>query len=205
MLVVGIDPGSLVTGFSWIGHKKGKLANYSTHFKSVSRMPFRWMEMRDSLEHQLLLLPEPPIMVAIEEPSREGQHRAKADDRRMLMQFFGCYAVAVAEVSRLFRNTVIIPIKYMSWTGGLGKEIVYKQLLEKYHRHRWSCDDEADAIGLADFAWNAVSKNKGDACRSEKEILFGSSERPSPSPTHDAVMSSGSSSEKPVSPTTLPS
>lgn len=164
MLVIGIDPGSVNTGFAWIrgtdyhasfgGHK----SLFSTSWRNTDRMPLRWCRMRDRLEGTLKNLPEPPDMVVIEEPSRERCTRP--DDRKSLMTFFGAYAVIAAEISRQFRNTVLVPISYVAWTGGLSKPNILMGLQRKYSPKAWASEDESDAVGLADFAWGVVKSNR---------------------------------------------
>lgn len=169
MLVLGVDPGSVNTGFAWIrgsdhhvqfgGHK----SSFSTSWKNTERMPFRWSRMRGRLENQLKQVPEPPAIVAIEEPFRERCKRV--DDRNSLSIFYGAYAIAISEVSRFFNDTIIVPVRYMSWNGGLSKNDIYLRLKERYFQHKiLQREDEMDALGVADFAW-------GIACSSRKKLL----------------------------------
>lgn len=195
MLVVGIDPGSVNTGFAWIRGGDHQVRNhsyksvFSTFWKATQRMPYRWIRMRDRLEGQLKQLPEPPDMVVIEEPAREQCRRP--DDRRSISIFFGAYAVTVAEVSRLFRDTVVIPVRYMSWNGGLSKPDVIGRLSRKYKKTTLTCEDEVDAIGLADFGWEIVSDKRRKAlCSSTTSSAL--SGPPSENKIQNVAPSSGS-------------
>lgn len=173
MLVLGIDPGSVYTGIAWIrGDDKHILdgshrSMYSTYLKNTERIPIRWGRLRQKLESSFKSFPELPSMVAIEEPFRERNR--KPVDHRELQVFFGSYAVAVAEVSRMFPETVLTPVRYMSWTGGLSKEQVLKGLLKKYDRQAFLCEDESDAVGIADFAWEIISSGRRKFLKKKEE------------------------------------
>lgn len=196
MLVLGIDPGSVNTGFAWIrgtdhhvqfgGHK----SYMSTWWKNIDRVPYRWCRMRDRLEGHLKQLPEPPGMVAIEEPARE--RCTKPDDRRSLSTFFGAYAIVVAEVSRMYRGTVMVPVRYLTWNGGLSKPDILERLKKRYFpRVPWKCEDESDALGLADFAWGIMTTNRKKVLCSNMNSLR-SSEPPSEKKTLGDGIVSGS-------------
>jgi Holliday junction resolvasome RuvABC endonuclease subunit len=160
MLVVGIDPGSYNTGFAWVrlkgamGQRITKSA-YSWH-TAGSRMA-RYALMREKLDTALRQLPEAPLMVAIEEPDRGTN--TKPFKVKNISFLNGCYAICVAEVARQFPRTILHDIRYESWTGGLQKSDVYSRLIAKYDvQVPFQNDDVADALGLADYAFEIAKK-----------------------------------------------
>lgn len=157
MLVVGIDPGTAFVGIAWIRrHHHHRISRHTSYFKCDGRWPYRFIEMRNRLEKFLSGIPEPPTMVAIEEPDRGTS--TKPVNPRVETDLRAVYAVCVAEVGRQFTQTNLIPVRYESWTGGLQKADVYLRLSKKYDKPKFNRDDEADALGIADFAFEIAKK-----------------------------------------------
>jgi hypothetical protein len=168
VLVVGIDPGSLVTGFAKIWEREGKLTRDITSWKSACSYPHRYMLMRERLEAFLLALPDRPSMVVIEKPL---DILPQSGSLKNSFQLHGNYAVILAELARIFgQNLPMVTPTCRDWMKGVSARQLYPVLAQKYNYSVFTTDDEADALGLADYGYELLrSRHDRDAGRKAPE------------------------------------
>lgn len=153
MLIVGIDPGSMFTGFAQIREVNGQVTRFITCFKASVHFPHRYMVMRERLEYFLLRLPAHPNLIVIERPL---DILPTTGSLKSIFHLQGGYAVVAAEVGRLFGTGVpLITPNCREWMEGRERDAkaVYEQLGKKYNYTSFTTDDEADALGLADYGY----------------------------------------------------
>jgi hypothetical protein len=149
MLVVGIDPGSSKTGFAWIQKKNGITRRAVCSIISSEPFPDRYIFLQKRLETALGVLPEEPVMIAVEKNQLpEGDFSLEQVLNQVHLE--GAYSVACTVVHRLFPKSLINPIPTRVWRGP-GNKI---DTLGKMHMRYgliFDNDDEADALGIADY------------------------------------------------------
>lgn len=190
MIVLGIDPGSLNVGFAWVRYRAtGKVnSRYMASWRAAYHLPTRYIDIRDHLERQLLGVPEYPSVVAVEVPAKPYHAPYRPGHHRDIKILHGCYAVIVAEVGRVFRNTFLLPVQYDVWTGGLDKKEIQGRLARKYEISSFVNDDCADALGIADYAFEIARRR--ECGQKEKEAEAGRShsllpQAPAPESAHE--------------------
>ena len=165
MLVLGIDPGSVNTAIAWIrGDDKDILKSSfrsaaTFNIRNSGTMTLRWARLGGKLDNAMKnFLPEPPVTIAVEEPIRERcTNPINLKEQHVL---YGSYAIVVSTIARLFPESTLMPIRYMSWAGGITKGDVQARLSAKYRRETFRTEDEVDALGIADFAWGIVAPRR---------------------------------------------
>lgn len=156
MLILGIDPGSMFTGFAWIREVNGEVIRFITCFKCDISLPHRYMQMGEKLEAQLDRLPAIPNLVVIERPldllPTEGSLHA-------VFRLQGGYAIVARELGRKFGTSIpLLTPTVREWMKNRPKDDVYTELCLRYNYQKFTTDDEADALGLADFGYEIKRK-----------------------------------------------
>jgi len=154
VLVIGIDPGSLVTGFAVIREESGKRTRDITSWKSAISYPQRYMLMRRKLEEFLLAVRCFPSMVVIEKPL---DILPSTGSLKNSFQLHGNYAVILGELDRIFgQDLVTVTPTCRDWMRGMTARQLYPGLAQKYNYSSFTTDDEADALGLADYGYELL-------------------------------------------------
>lgn len=149
MLALGIDPGSVKVGIAWVHRREsGQPHVFHGHVRSQDPIPGRYAALRAKIHGALKSMPEAPGVVVIERP---GFYVLERNDPEIIYQLHGAFAVCVAEIGRCFPMTVIHPLAPEAWKHNFPKEEVARQMSAKYAVDRFSSDDAADALALADF------------------------------------------------------
>lgn len=158
MLVLGIDPGAVFTGFAWIREMKDRtVQRMSTTIVVRQRYPFRYPALERQLLDLFAKLPEEPCAIAIEEPDSDVW---KDNDVRPIFHLHGAFAVIVCAVCRRFHDSILHHLRPGSWKGAMPKEHTARTLREKYGWTDVHAGDEADALGLADFAFEVAKRTR---------------------------------------------
>jgi len=158
LLVLGIDPGAVFTGFAWIREMKDlTVQRMSTTIVVRERYPFRYPALERQLLDLFTKLPEEPCAIVIEEPDAAVW---KDNDVRPIFHLHGAYAVVVCAVCRRFHDSILHRLRPGSWNGHMPKDHTAKTLREKYGWADVHTGDEADALGLADFAFEVAKRTR---------------------------------------------
>lgn len=92
-----------------------------------------------------------PAFVAIEQPDLNIRKGRKPGD---IMKLYGAFAVCYAECRRLWPAAKVEGVTVARWKGSLQKSLTMRMMASKYGIERFANDHEADALGLADYAWD---------------------------------------------------
>jgi hypothetical protein len=156
VLILGIDPGSMFTGFAWIREVNGEIIRFTTCFKCDISLPHRYMQMGERLESHLSHLPAVPNLVVIERPL---ELLPTTGSLHAAFRLQGGYAIVARELGRKFGSGIpLVTPTVREWMSNRGAEDVYAGLRLKYNYQRFVTDDEADALGLADFGYELQRK-----------------------------------------------
>jgi len=163
MIVAAIDPGTTKTGFAWIQRKNGLLRRSVSSIISREPFPDRYSFMERRIEIALRALPEPPAMVGIEKNHVLEMWKSPGEFTReeLLNQVHleGVYALACTTVRRLFPDVPINTLPTQVWRGYGDKIDTLGKMHEKYGLI-FDNDDEADALGIADYIVSYVLPNE---------------------------------------------
>lgn len=100
-------------------------------------------------------------VIAIEQPEHalrqrkiKGRNVRVSADPGNIMKLYGAFAVAYAECARLFPGAEVMGVLPERWKGNLKKHLTASIFAAKYDIRQFANWDEADALGIADFAWD---------------------------------------------------
>lgn len=153
MLVLGIDVALRRTGVAAIEDGKAKWrATVDVEGDPEETGP-RFVELRRAIEKLLGRLSPAPDVVAIEQP----EHAIRGNrDAGNIMKLYGAFAVAFAECARLWPRARICGVKPEQWKGHLDKRTTATMMRCKYNVKEFANLDEADALSIADWAWDVA-------------------------------------------------
>lgn len=162
VVVLGIDVGLVDTGLA-------ALADGRPVWKSTIHVEGdaedtgpRFALLRECLERLLTeRIRSAPAMVAIEQPEhglrvRKWKGKKYGTDPSSIMKLYGAFAVVYAEVARLWPKARVEGVTPQTWKGSLQKHLTASILGAKYNIRTFHNDHEADALGLADWAWERL-------------------------------------------------
>lgn len=162
MLVIGVDAALVNTGVAAIQDGKATWrATVKVQGDPEDTGP-RFAELRRGFETLVRRMfgraEELPAVVMVEQPEhgvREGH------DVGAILKLYGAFAVVYAESVRLFPEARVIGVTPEVWKGRMGKDLTARIMACKYGVKRFANLDEADALALADYAWDvAVAEAK---------------------------------------------
>lgn len=162
MLVMGIDVALVNTGVAVI---EDGVSTWRATIKVVGHTEDtgpRYAALRKSLEKLLTRVRRTPTIVAVEQPEHAlRRHKLKGRNVRVsvdpgaIMKLYGAFAVAYAECRRLWPRADVMGVLPARWKGNFGKDITWRMMAAKY-KVECANEHEADALGLADFAWDTL-------------------------------------------------
>lgn len=158
ILVVGVDVALRQSGVAAI--KDRRLAWRSTIKVEGDKQDTgpRYAILRRSLEALFgRMRLRSPALIVIEQP----EHGIRAGhEPESVMKLYGAFAVCYAECCRLYPRATVRGVTPREWKGNLQKDLTARMMASKYDTE-FNNYDEADAVGLADYAWDlAVLERK---------------------------------------------
>lgn len=153
-LVLGLDVALRFTGVAAI--QDGRVvwrATIKVEGDSDKTGP-RFALLREALEKMFLRQRvHAPAFVAIEQPDLNLRKGRKPGD---IMKLYGAFAVCYAECQRLWPSTKVKGVTPRQWKGNLQKDLTMRMMTAKYGVESFANDHEADALGIADYAWDLL-------------------------------------------------
>lgn len=150
-IVIGIDCGLRHTGLYAIVNGKATWRNTISVEGDKDDTGPRFTVLRIALEKLLAPMKIRPEIVAIEQPEL-GIRKGHAPGA--ILKLYAAFAITYAEVSRIWPHADIHGVEPRAWKGNLKKSLTSQWMASKYGIKRFPNSHEADALGLADWAWD---------------------------------------------------
>lgn len=158
MWVCGVDVGLVKTGIAQIKNgRAGFRATITVHGDPEDTGP-RYVKLAEAIKTFFeRYKEEKPRIVAIEQP--EHAIRRKGFQMRSpvaIMKLYGAFAVTYVCIQSMWPESEVIAVMPFQWKGRMSKSMTSRIIAAKYDIERFANDHEADALGLADWAWERL-------------------------------------------------
>jgi hypothetical protein len=146
------------TGIAYIHYRATSVQSASSVICHPDPWPMRYSTAGRSLEKMLDDLPEAPAVIVIEEPNEDQEWDPR--EAHLMSRLNGVFAVCVSECGRKFPSALIVSVRPIVWKLSRPKKETSKELAAKYGFARFDIDDEADALGVADYGFQIARRSR---------------------------------------------